>query len=192
MKHVFKIKRLTSLGFQRNFLLGLSSILLLIVLLQSIFLFLKSEKTIVLPPELKKSFWVEGNRFSPSYLEEQATYFCHLFLDVTASNILYQGDIILRYVEPAFYSHIKTQLLSEQERLKKENITLHFMPFEVKVYPKNLSVFVTGELHSYVGGKKITSSKKVYRVDFASHQGRLFLKSFQNLTDEEMKEEEKS
>lgn len=192
MKHLFKTKRLTNLQFQRNALLGLSSVLLVIVFLQTFFLFLRTEKTIILPIDTKQSFWVEGNRFAPSYLEEHATYFCHLFLDVTASNILYQGDIILRYVEPEFYSNVKTQLLSEQMRLKKENLTLHFMPLEVKVYPETLSVLVTGELNSYVGGKKITSSQKVYRVDFSSHQGRLFLKSFQHLTDEEMKEEEKS
>ena len=192
MKHLFLTKRLTNLQFQRNTLLGLSGVLLLIAFLQTLFLFLRSEKTIILPPEIKQSFWVEGNRFAPSYLEEQGTYFCHLFLDVTSSNVLFQGDIILRYVDPEFYSEIKQQLLNEEVRLKKENLTLHFMPIEVKVYPETLSVLVTGELNSYVGGKKITSQKKAFRVDFTSNQGRLFLKSFQNLTLDEIKEEEKS
>lgn len=192
MKYLFATKRLTNLQFQRNFLFGLSAVLLLVVLLQSIFLFLRSEKTIILPPETKQSFWVEGNQFAPSYLEEQATYFCHLFLDVTPSNILYQGDVILRYVDPEFYSEIKANLLNEQERLKKENLTLHFIPIEAKVYPKDLSVLITGELNSYVGSKKITTSKKIYKINFLSNQGRLFLKGFISLTDEAIKEEEKS
>ncbi|CAO5681502.1 MAG: hypothetical protein HEEMFOPI_01515 [Holosporales bacterium] len=170
MKHLFFTKSLTNVQFQRNFLLGLSSILLFIVVLQSIFLFLRSEKTIILPPEIKQSFWVDGNRFAPSYLEEQATYFCHLFLDVTPSNVLFQGELILRYVFPEFYSNIKAQLLNEQERLKKENLTLHFIPLEVKVYPDDMFVLVIGELNTYVGSKKITVSKKVYRVDFLSNK----------------------
>ncbi len=192
MKHLFVTKRLSNLQFQRNVLLGLASVLLFVVFLQSLFLFLRSEKTIILPPETKQSFWVEGNTFAPSYLEEQATYFCHLFLDITASNVLFQGDVILRYVEPRFYSEIRSNLLNEEERLKKENLTLHFMPIEVKVYPHDLSVLVTGDLNSYVGGKKITTSKKVYKVNFLSNHGRLFLKSFTPLNDEEIKEEEKT
>lgn len=72
MKFKFAQKKITDYEYQRNKLLVLSSVLLVILLLESICLLFKKEKVIILPPEVRKEFWAEGNRFSPEYLEEQA------------------------------------------------------------------------------------------------------------------------
>ena len=82
MKYSYATKRLTNYEYQRNMLLGLNGILLLLLVIMSLCLFFKREKIIVLPPEVRREFWVEGNRFSPEYLEEMAAYFLHLSLDV--------------------------------------------------------------------------------------------------------------
>ena len=91
MKFAIHQKRLTYLNVQRNLLIALSAILLTIVLLQTLLLFFKKERMIISPPELKQSYWVEGERFSNSYLEEMALFFTHLLLDVTEANVLPQG-----------------------------------------------------------------------------------------------------
>ena len=87
-----KDNSIANLQVQRNGLAGLSLSLLVVVVIQSFLLFFKSPQTIILPPETKQSFWVEGNRFSPTYLEEQGTYFAHLLLDVSSSIILVNFD----------------------------------------------------------------------------------------------------
>src|SRR5687767_8218465 len=113
-------KRLGHLHVQRNLLASLSAVLLLIAFLQTLLLFFKKERTIITPPELSQSYWVQGNRFSPSYLEEMALYFTHLLLDVTESNVLLQGEVLLRYVSSEAYGRFKAKLLEDEKRLKKQ------------------------------------------------------------------------
>jgi conjugal transfer pilus assembly protein TraE len=178
MKLSFQQKRLSSLQFQKNFLGGLTVVLLAVVALQTLFLFFRNERTLILPPETRQSYWIEGNRFAPSYLEEMALYFTHLLLDVTESNILYQGEIVLRYVEPQAYGHFKNKVFEDEQRLKKDHLSLHFMPIECEVSPTTLSAIVTGELMGYVGSKKVSRHRESYHVVFSQAKGRLFLKSF--------------
>ena len=62
---------------QYDKLLVLSASLLLVVILESLCLLLKNERVIILPPEVRREFWAQGNKFSPEYLEEQAMYMAH-------------------------------------------------------------------------------------------------------------------
>lgn len=157
MKQGFKDLKLGNLTFQRNALAGLASVLLVITLLQTIFLFLKNEKIIILPPETKQSFWVEGNKFSPIYLEEQAIFFAHLLLDVSTSNILSQGEILLRYTDSSAHEILKTRLFREEARLKRDNVSMKFEMIECEVFPNQLMLELTGDLHAYVAHKKIST-----------------------------------
>lgn len=176
-----KHKKISSLLFQRNFLGGLALALLVIALLQTALLFVKSEKIIILPPELKQEFWIEGNRFAPTYLEEQGMYFTHLLLDVSSSNILSQGEVLLRYADPAFHEQFKTRLFAEEQRLKKDNVSLYFTVTDCEVYPSELALEITGDLHAYVAFKKISTHRETYRMQFSAKKGRLFLKTFEIL-----------
>lgn len=173
----FKNMRRAGLQWQRNLLGGLSAVLLLVVVLQTSLLFFKTSQTIILPPETKQSFWVEGNRFSPVYLEEQGMYFAHLLLDVSPANILAQGEILLRYVDPIYHGNFKTLLFKEEQRLKRDNLSLSFIVVECEVFPADLAVEITGDLNGYVGGKKISTHRERYRLEFTSTKGRLFLKA---------------
>jgi conjugal transfer pilus assembly protein TraE len=178
MRFSLKEKRLSHLIVQRNMLAGLSVSLLTISVVLSATLFFKSEKIIISPLELEQSFWVEGNRFSPNYLEEMAGYYAHLLLDVTPANILYQGNVILRSVEPESYGAIKQKLFEDSKRLIRENLSLAFSPIEFRVAPDQLTVDVTGDLMSYVSGKRVSQHRETYRVVFSANKSRLFLKSF--------------
>ena len=190
MNFNFKQDCLTSAQWQRNVLAGLSAILLVVVLLQTLLLCFQSTKTIILPPETNQSFWVEGNRFSPVYLEEQGMYFAHLLLDVSPANILAQGEILLRYVDTANHGVFKTRLFKEEQRLKRDSLSLSFIAVECEVFPEAMAVEITGDLNGYVSGKKISSHRETYRLEFTSHKGRLFLKAMSVInTDQKIPEE---
>lgn len=194
MRFSLKNKRISHLNVQRNFLIGLVSILLMIVLLQAIFLFLKKERIVISPPELKQSYWIEGDRFAKSYLEEWALFFTHLIMDVSEKNILPQGEILLRYVSSHSYGDFKAKLLEDEKRLKKQQLSIRFEP-QATEFIDNMTVDITGVLVSYVGSQKISEAQEVYRVSFSQKKGRLFLESFQliktnqgNKDDEDPKE----
>lgn len=178
MKQFLFEKRRGNIVFQRNILLFFSLFILSVLLLQTTYLFFQHEKTIILPPETKQSFWVEGNSFSPGYIEEQAVYMAHLLLDVTTSNIFYQGDILLRYVIPSQHSFFKTKILDDHKRLQKDNLSIAFLPHDVEAFPKSLTVHLTGDVCGYVGSKRVTQNRETYRITFESKQSRLFLKDF--------------
>ena len=111
--------RLSDLKFQRNTIAGVCMILLIINAAQSFWLFFRHERVIITPPQLSQGFWVEGNRFSPQYLEEMALHYAHFLLDVTEKNVLYQGEIILRYVVPESYGAFKAKLLEDEKQLNE-------------------------------------------------------------------------
>ncbi len=182
-------KRFTNLQVQRNALVGLCCCLLVIASGQVFLLMFKHERIIIMPPELRQTYWVEGNRFAPSYLEEMALYFCHLLLDLTEANIIPQGEILLRYINSSAYGKFKTKLLADEKRLKKEQLSLHFAPQQVQVFAKALSVEVSGDLLSYVESRKTSQIRETYRLIFKQHAGRLFLDDFQVVKSERSERE---
>ncbi len=175
---------MSNLSLQRNVLVAACCGLFVITFLLTVFLFFKHEKTIVSPPELKQSYWVEGNRFSPSYLEEMAVYFTHLLLDVTELNIIPQGEILLRYILPDSYGGFKSKILADEKRLKKEQLSLHFVPGDIELSPNTLTAEISGDLMSYVGSQKVSQIRESYRIVFTQRLGRLFLKSFEMIKSE--------
>jgi conjugal transfer pilus assembly protein TraE len=147
-------------------------------MVQSLWLFCRHERVIITPPQLTQGFWVEGNRFSPQYLEEMALHYAHFLLDVTEKTVLYQGDIILRYVVPEAYGAFKAKLLADEKRLRRNHLSTRFAPSDVMVSPEEMKVEITGNLMSYVGDKRISKVRETYRFQFQSQSGRLLIKSF--------------
>lgn len=190
MQFDLREQRFSHLHFQRNVLGGLVLCLLPATSILAILLFFKQERIVVHPPELKQSYWVEGNRFAPAYLEEMGLYFTHLLLDVSQASILYQGDVLLRYVWPGCYGEFRSRIMEDQKRLKQENVSMVFNPVECTVIPGKMAVEVHGDLVTYVADKKISNRRESYRVMFEGKSGRLFLRSFTLLKAEGVQENE--
>lgn len=190
MRFRLKTQRLGYAQFQRNLLFGFSCILLVMCLLLSGLLFFKNERVIISPPELKNSYWVEGNRFAPSYIEEMSLFFAHLLLDVTESSLSWQGSVILRYVIPESYGAMKAKILDDEKRLKKEQLSLHFNPIEFQLDAGQLIAEITGDLISYVGSKKISQVRETYQLKLQNRRGRLLIESFSLLKTEKQNENE--
>lgn len=191
MKFLLYQKKLSHFNVQRNILAGLAVVFLAIIVLQTILLFFKSQRVIISPPELTQSYWVEGNRVSKSYVEEMALFFAHLLLDVTQSNILPQGEVLLRYVAPGSYGDFKNKLLSDHKKLKKQQLSLQFIPQTID-FVAPLTLDVHGFLANYVGNKRVSQVKETYRIVFSCKKGRLFLESFQTIQSEQKDHEEET
>ena len=153
--------------------LGLSNVGLVL------FLTFKAERVILVPPQIQRSFWVEGHDVSACYLEEMALFFAHQPLDVTPSSAAYQRDIALGYVVADFYNALKKRLLAEEERYRKENLSTSFKVCDVSVCPTTKTVKLTGDLVSYVGGQKVKQSRETYAICFRVKSGRYLVESFE-------------
>lgn len=170
--------RIAYLLSQRNILAGTSFVLLTVVFFQSIFLFFKNERIIISPPELHQSYWVEGDRFSGSYLEEMAIHFAHLLLDVSGDNLLYQGEIVLRSVDADSYSRIRTKLIADAQKLKRENVTSRFEPKKAVIRQDSLEVQLKGVMTHSIAGKSIAAYEETFVIRFSSYQGKLYVRDF--------------
>jgi hypothetical protein len=58
---------------QRNAWIGISALMAMSNILLSTALFLKNERTILVPPHITKTLWVEGGAVSKEYLEEMGS-----------------------------------------------------------------------------------------------------------------------
>lgn len=176
MKFQIAQKKITDYEYQRNKLLILSSVLLVILLLETICLLFKNERVIILPPEVRKEFWVEGNRFSPEYLEEQAVYMVHLALDVNQVNYPYNMEILMRYADVETCNYLREEFEKNYKKLKQNNASTRFDVKESVIYPDKNTVYVRGRKNNLVGSKSISSKEEIYKVEFKVFRGRLFLK----------------
>ena len=181
MQFNYAKKRMTNFEHQRNMLLGLVSVLLVILVILSASLFFRRERVIVLPPEVKREFWVEGNRFSPEYLEEMAVYFLHLALDVNQTTLTYNTEILTRYADVETANYLQEKYERDLKKLKENDASTTFEVKEVKVFPDSNVVHAEGVLKHFIGSKCIKENPEVYAVSFKTYRGRLFFKEIKKV-----------
>jgi conjugal transfer pilus assembly protein TraE len=177
MKHSLSLAKAGHLLKQRNALSALTAGLLISNILLVLFCFTRSERIIMIPPEVKQSFWVEHGQVSNSYLEEMSSFFLHLALDRSPESIDFQNQVLLRYASPHAYGSLKSQLLEDEKRLKQERLSTHFHAHKIIVDQKNLTAKVEGTLHKFVGGAAIGTLPVQYNLRFSYTKGKLFIEN---------------
>ena len=176
MKSTLALSRIQHLLKQRNMVLVACSALLLTNFTQALIVLCKSDHIIVMPPEIKQAFWVERHRVAPAYLEEMALFLSGLILNVSPASSAYQRDVVLRYATPASYGTLRRQLIADETRLAKHNVSTSFRPVEVKV--DGFSVQLTGDLMTYVGDKRVAQVRETYTLVLSFKHGQVQLQSF--------------
>lgn len=155
-----------------SLLMGVSNIALL-----SAYLF-KDERIILVPPNIKNTFWVEEGRISREYLEEMSLFMSTLLLDNSPSSYAYKRDVILRYATPEAYSDLKKKLIDDEERYRDLQLSTTFKPQEVISDSKTLEVILKGQLSSFVAGQKINDIQETLTLQFNLRGGKIMLQTF--------------
>jgi hypothetical protein len=75
-----------SLWRDRYVLLGLCVFLMVSSLVQGIALLGRSERVILVPPEIRRPLEIQGEKVSVAYLDEMSRFFIHLVWDRTPSS----------------------------------------------------------------------------------------------------------
>lgn len=131
----------------------------------------KSVRTIFTPPQITKSFWVEGEELSPEYLEQMGLWVIDLFANVSPSSIDYKIAQILRYVDPAIHGELQLRFKAGADRLKAENISKVFSPRDVSISPSRQAIAFIGTQDVWLGDKKISTVQIAYLVRFSNANG---------------------
>lgn len=142
---------------------------------------LGSVRTVIVPPSINKSFWVNRDKASSEYLEQMGSFMAWLVLDVTPASIDWKKDMLLGYVESDQYGSIKTRQEVEAERLKRINATTVFAPQQLVPSEDAQNVVVRGRLRTLVNGFETANEAKAYLVEFSYSGARMHLKTFKEI-----------
>jgi conjugal transfer pilus assembly protein TraE len=141
-----------------------------------------TERTVVVPPSIDKSFWVTKDHASREYLEQMGSFIAWLILDVTPASIDWKKDILLNYVAPDQYGAMQSRQDLEAERLRRINASTFFLPQQLVANEDDQSTTVRGRLRTQVNGLDTTTQTKTYRVEFQYTGGRIHLKAFKEIS----------
>jgi len=170
----------------RNSLLVIVAGLLLLLVLLSLVLIKQAgqkERILIVPPLLEKSFWVDTNRVSATYLEQMASFFAQLALTVSPSSVDKNHEVLLQYTHPLGYGKLKADLLQKSEKIKAQHVSTVFYPVSFDVNTQDFSVIITGDFMRLIGQEKLPALRKRYRVNFVYNQGQLTVNTFKEIED---------
>ena len=85
-----------------------------------------SERTVLIPPEVHKTFWVSGRKVSADYLQEMAYWYAGLALNITPQVADYQKNLFLKYAAPAEYGRLQAEFGARSDFLRKHNASTQF------------------------------------------------------------------
>ena len=168
-----------TISFQALVLVG--SIALNIVTAMTAYRLVGSERIVVVPPNVNKSFWVENDRVSAEYLEQMGYFLVQLALNVTPQSVDYQSKLLLQYVAPGSYGEIKTAMTIVAERLKRDGASTVFSARNLTTDERGLKVAIQGSLTTFIGDRRVSEVTKSYLVELQYALGKLTIKSFKEV-----------
>jgi conjugal transfer pilus assembly protein TraE len=179
--HGKEIGRLQSGLRARGIVIGLLSGALLVALL-CVFSLIGTERTIVIPPTIEKTFWVTKDRVSRSYLEQMGAFIGWLVLDVSPPTIAWKTSVLLEYVSPSEHGAMKTQMDLEADRLRTSNASSTFLLQQLVANENEQSVEVVGRLRRQINGADVGEPQlHAYHLQFEFAGGRVHLKTFKEI-----------
>lgn len=141
-----------------------------------------SERTIIVPPSIDKTFWVTRDKASTEYLEQMAGFMTWLVLDVSPSTIDWKRNVLLNYVAPDRHAAMKTQMDLEADRLRSNNASTSFLIQQLTANDKDQSVLVIGRLRRQINGSDVGEPEtRAYQTQFEYAGGRVHVRTFKEV-----------
>jgi conjugal transfer pilus assembly protein TraE len=141
-----------------------------------------SERTVIVPPTIDKTFWVTRDKASPEYLEQMAGFMTWLVLDVSPSTIDWKRNVLLNYVAPDRHAALKTQMDLEADRLRSNNASTSFLIQQLTANASEQSVVVLGRLRRQINGSDIGEPEtRAYLTQFEYTGGRVHVRTFKEI-----------
>ncbi len=138
-----------------------------------------TQKVVVVPPEIRREFWVSGNTLSKSYLEQVFYYITSSLLNVSPETV---DDSISRvYVflttDPALVGRIKKAFQDYTSAIKRKKVYQVFYPMSMDI--KSNVVIVRGMVKKIVGAGEVIEENKEVKYRFKVLNSRLFIEGIE-------------
>ena len=174
---------------QRNLFLGIS----LASVLSRLFLSFKistMEQTTIIVPGVNQKMSISSVGVSRSHLEEMSVMLLPLLLDLDHDTLEWKRERLFEYVSTSDLSYLKN-LAAYFAKIKEEykvfNLSTHFGCKKLRTDSKKMQVIASGILASHFGAEGFEKKTVHYLLSFEWLTGRLLLKEFRLLSEEELK-----
>jgi conjugal transfer pilus assembly protein TraE len=135
----------------------------------------RTHRETMIPPDVRKSFWVEDSKVSADYLEQMGTFLLLLALDNTPVNAETNAKMLLKYAAPASYGELEKTLLGNAKRLRDDNASTMFSPRAVTPNERENSIAFSGVLTTFIGEKRVSEIQRNYLIRLSYSGGRVFV-----------------
>jgi conjugal transfer pilus assembly protein TraE len=156
-------------------LLGIS--LVVITLMLSV----KSQRILLVPPQITKEFWIERNRVAPEYMEQMGVFVATLVGNLSPTNAEFNVNMLIKhYLDPARSNpEVIRELLGQAAYIKKNNMTQTFFPSSISVVDRdNMKVRVEGSNIINIGAGRVSGEKVSYLIRFNARDYKLYVEEF--------------
>ena len=183
-------QNIEAIGKQRNLFLGLS----IAGILSSLFLSFKistMEQKTILVPGINRQMAISKTGVSRNYLEEMSTMLLSLLLDLDFDSMNWKRERLFEYVstsDPAYLKNLAAYFAKVKEQYQIFNLSTHFGCKKLKIDSKKMQVIASGILASHFGAEGFEKKIVHYRLNFEWLGGKLLLKEFNLLSEEELEE----
>lgn len=166
---------------QRNGLLGLCALLILLSAGLAVALLSKEERVILVPTVSARAA-LSTSRVSADYLELVTRDVAYLTLNRSPSGLDYWLEEILALVHPSAHGRVKSELMKLVAEQRGSDVSQSFRMASLRVDPKNLTSEVSGELATIVGRQVVARGMRTYRLTWSYAGLRLWLVAFEDVT----------
>jgi conjugal transfer pilus assembly protein TraE len=127
----------------------------------------RSVRTQLTPPEINKSFWIDGKNLSAEWLEQMGEYVIVKFASATPSSIDAQNAQLLKMVHPSVHGELSVRWKAAASKLKLDAISRHFFPRDLLIDEQKRAVAIVGYTETWIADKKVPAPEtKAYLVRF--------------------------
>ena len=124
------------------------------------------DREIVLQPILASPLVVNSSGVSRQYLELVTRDTAVLTLDRSPANLEYWMKSVLDITAPSAQGKIRADLMKIVNEQRGSSIAQFFTIQTMELDTKNLRSTVTGDLHTIVGNKVVSSERRSFRFDW--------------------------
>jgi conjugal transfer pilus assembly protein TraE len=158
--------------------LSLTCLLCLVVIVSIV----GTDRTVIVPPNIDRSFWVTRDKASREYLEQMGGFIAWLVLDVTPTTVDWKRNLLLNWVSPERHAEMKTRMDLEAERLRNNNASTYFLVQQLAADEQRQSVVVTGRMRRQINGVDVSEPEtRSYLAQFRFAGGRIHIHSFKEI-----------
>jgi type IV conjugative transfer system protein TraE len=136
-----------------------------------------TERTIIVPSYIDRSFYVEGEKASPEYVAMMSKYAVELITQFTPETVKERINEFMTFIDPSAYKSVSSSLLAMADEAASYRISQYFI--RQNMVQEGNTITVSGVLRKYVQDKELSTTGAVYIMKYSINHGRFVINSYE-------------